>query len=281
MDLVVCQDLFFNDTIRNHADIVLPATAWLEDVGCKATATHLYLMDRALQPAGEARSMSSIVRELADRLGIADFYPWEGETGHVDAVLDHPMTGHATVADLRAEGGFRALDVGAVAHPDRKFATPSGKIEFYSLRAQDAGLPALPEYMPRDSLGYPLELRMGRSINHFHSFYDSARALPTLAGKEPGPELWMCDEDALARNIRDGGAIRIYNSRGECRASAAVNNKVPQGTVWIHDGWPGLNTLTDGGPQSPLRPPASFPSRLARQLMTPSWRFHEFKLGNS
>ena len=39
VDLVVCHELFMNDTTRRFADIVLPGTAWLEDVGCKSTHT--------------------------------------------------------------------------------------------------------------------------------------------------------------------------------------------------------------------------------------------------
>ncbi len=43
-DLVVSHDLFLNDTARRFADVVLPGTAWLEELGCKSTNTHLYLM---------------------------------------------------------------------------------------------------------------------------------------------------------------------------------------------------------------------------------------------
>ena len=38
-NLVVSYDLFLNDTARRFADIVLPGTAWLEEVGCKMTHT--------------------------------------------------------------------------------------------------------------------------------------------------------------------------------------------------------------------------------------------------
>ena len=37
--LVVSHDLFMNDTVRRFADIVLPGTAWLEELGCKMTNT--------------------------------------------------------------------------------------------------------------------------------------------------------------------------------------------------------------------------------------------------
>ena len=55
LDLVVSYELFMNDTTRRFADVVLPGTAWLEDIGCKATHTHLYLTDQMLPPAGETR----------------------------------------------------------------------------------------------------------------------------------------------------------------------------------------------------------------------------------
>ena len=68
--LVVCHELFMNETTRRFADVVLPGTAWLEDVGCKSTHTHLYLMDRILEPAGEARPTQYVLKGLASRLGI-------------------------------------------------------------------------------------------------------------------------------------------------------------------------------------------------------------------
>lgn len=246
MDLVVSHDLFMNDTARRFADIVLPGTSWLEEIGVKGTATHLYLMDRILEPAGESRSMSRVVRELAARLGVEDFYPWEGETGHIDAVLDHPASGHASVSKLRAAGGSLPMNISPVAHPTHEYATPSGKLEFYSERAAASDLSPLPGWTPRPAARFPLELRMGRSINHFHSFYDGGRALPALVRRDRQPLLWISPADADQRGISDRQAIRISNERATFAAHANVTDRVPNGTVWIHDGWPGLNDLTNG-----------------------------------
>lgn len=251
MDLVVSHDLFMNETTRRYADVILPGTTWLEDIGAKGTSTHVYLMDRILEPAGAARSMTQIVRDLAERLEIDDFYPWDHDGGHIDAVLDHPATGHATVASLRENGGMAALNISHVAHLDHQYATPSGKVEFYSERAAAAGLPALPSYLPRNATDFPLELRMGRTINHFHAFYDSGRALPSLARRDKRPTLWISNADADTRHIADGDAIKLHNDRASFDAHAKVTDKVPSGTVWIHDGWPGLNDLTAGGPCIP------------------------------
>jgi anaerobic selenocysteine-containing dehydrogenase len=251
LDLLASYDLFMHDTARRHADFILPGTAWLEDTGCKSTNTHLYLMPKALEPEGSARPPAWVLRELARRLDLRDFFPWQDDTGPLDAILDHPATGHATASALAAEGGIRALRVSHVAHPDLKFDTPSGKIEFFSERARSLGLPALPVFENAKPSEYPLALRSGRTLTQFHGFYDHGRALPTLAAADPEPRLWISPDDAARRALGDGEEIRIFNGRGEMRARALVTDRVPPGTVWMRDGWSGLNTLTSGAPVLP------------------------------
>ena len=255
--LIVSQDLFLNDTARRFADVVLPSTAWLEEVGCKMTATHLYLMERALPPAGQTRPLFAVLDALAARLGLEDFNPWASEEAMIDAVLDHPCTGRATIAALRAEGGMRALDISHIAYPGFAFPTPSGRIEFESALAEGLGLPRLPSYgAPADAAGsadgaYPLLLTQGRTLAHFHSFYGNGRELPSLARRETGPALWLSPQDALARGLADGAAIDIASARGTLSATAQVTDRIPAGTVWMRDGWPGLNGLTSGDAMLP------------------------------
>ena len=244
--LVVSHDLFMNDTARRFADIVLPGTAWLEELGCKMTNTHLYLMEQALAAPGATRSLTWIVRALADRLGLADFFPWPTEEAMIDALLDHPATGHATVSALRAQGGIGELRVSHVAHPDLQFSTPSGKVEFYSQRAVELGMPPLPVYEALPDTAQYLALAQGRTLTHFHSFYDHGRALPTLAKLDPEPCVWISPADAAARQIEDGTEIRLLNERGVLQARAHVTERVPAGTVWMRDGWLGLNCVTSG-----------------------------------
>ena len=253
-ELIVVHDIFMNQTIREAAHIVLPGTIWLEEIGVKATNTHVYLCDRALAPSGQARPVQDLLTGLADRLGVADVYPWPDHESAIDAVLDHPATGHATVAAMRANGGNAALRISAVAYPTKAFSTPSGKIEFWSARARDMGLDPLPQAPqasgPQASAPQApdtwLTLAQGRTFAHFHSFYDHARALPSLAAREPAPSLWMAETDGAERGIADGAAITIWNSRGTFQAVAALTRRIPQGTVWMRDGWPGFNALMDG-----------------------------------
>jgi anaerobic selenocysteine-containing dehydrogenase len=246
-ELVASYELFMNDTARQFADVVLPATSWLEELGCKSTNTHLYLMPRVLDAPGETRPGTWVLKELARRLDLQAFYPWASEEALLDALLDHPSTGHATVAALRAEDGMRALRISHVAYPDRVFDTPSGKVELVSERARALGLPALPVWQARAASPYPLVFQQGRTLAHFHAFFDHGRALPSLAKAEPEPMLWIAPADAASRGLGDGAAIRIYNDLGEFRARAHVTGRVPSGTVWMRDGWEGINRLTSGG----------------------------------
>jgi anaerobic selenocysteine-containing dehydrogenase len=268
MDLVVCLDLFTNETARDHADVVLPGTSWLEETGFKVTNTHLYLMDQALEPAGEARPAWWVLDQVARRLGVDGFFPWPSIEATLDHLFDHDATRHATVAGLRNSDGRVPLAVDAVGHADLRFSSPSGKVEFASDRAVELGLPRLPVYEPAGenhrhapaAARYPLVFVQGRAITHFHGFYDHGRALPALAAAEAGPRLWISPADSAARGLADGTPIRIANDRGAMDATAQVTDRVPPGVVWMHDGWEGVNRLTSGARSVPDAAARAFPA---------------------
>jgi anaerobic selenocysteine-containing dehydrogenase len=245
-EMVVCVDLFMNETARRFADVVLPGTAWLEELGFKVTNTHLYLMERALEREGETRPIHEILRALAKSVRLDNFFPWGSVEEALDIILDHPTTGHATVASLRAAGGFVPLQVSQVAYADRNFDSPSGKIELYSSQAETLGLSPLPVHEDSGPSSYPLALSFGRTLTHYHSFYDEGKMLPTLAAHNAAPQLWISHADAAARQVCNGDVIRIYNERGEFQAKAQVTDNVQPGVVWMRDGWVGLNRLTSG-----------------------------------
>jgi anaerobic selenocysteine-containing dehydrogenase len=246
--LIVAFDIFPNETIRQVADLVLPGTVWLEEIGLKDTPSHLYLMEKALEPPWQARPLIEVLRGLADRIPIADFFPWADVEDYLDAYLA-PQAGRLSLQALRDAGGI--VERGRLYHvpyADHRYPTPSGKIELYSERAATLGLAPLPAYTPRAPEPPGLEFRQGRTLTAFHAFYDAGRALPTLARVDPEPELWIHPVDAEVRALRPGQAIEIYNARGVFAARARVTADVLPGVVWMRDGWPGLNVLTSGAP---------------------------------
>jgi anaerobic selenocysteine-containing dehydrogenase len=251
--LVVACDIFMNDTIRQQADLVLPGTIWLEELGIKDTASHMYLMEQALPRAGEARSIPEILKELAERLNLEGYYPWQDHEAYINALLEPQRDENGeylTVARLREMGGYwQKSGLSHVAYPDRKFHTPSGKIEFFSERAAQVGLDPLPGYTPADPVAaneFPLAFRQGRTLTAFHSFYDQGQALPTLAKANQFPEVWLHPVEAESRGIETGQAVSLFNERGKLEAVVRVTEDVLPGMVWMRDGWVGINHLTSG-----------------------------------
>ncbi len=251
--LIVCHDLFANATIRRYADFVLPGTSWLEETGVKDTATHVYLMEQALPPSAEARSITEVLFELARRLDLAEIYPWQTQEEAIDALLAGLDGGRVTLDRLRREDGRYEKAISHVAYPDHRYHTPSGKIELYSELAASVGLPPLPVWeppaetpasAPELASRYPLVFRQGRSLTSFHGFYDEAQALPALAKINPAPELWISPHDAADRSVRHGDSIELCNDRGRTEAVARVTDDVPPGVVWMRDGWVAVNVLT-------------------------------------
>jgi len=258
--LVVCIDLFMSDTSRAVADLVLPGTSWLEETGFKFGATHFHLMDRVLEPRGEARPMWRIFSDLAERLGLDGFFPWSSIDGLLDAALDHQQTRHAKVEELRASGPSLRIEVPSYAYGTLEFPTPSGKVEFFSAQAQAMGLPPLPVYEPPvQPSAFPLAFVQGRTLAHFHAFYDHGRALPSLAKADSEPTLLMSPLDASKRGIEDGARIRLYNENGGMQARARVTDRMPAGTVWMRTGWLGINRLTSAARTVPDAAVAAFP----------------------
>ncbi len=273
--LIVSYDLFQNATSRRYADLVLPATAWLESIGLKQTATHIYLMERALAPAGECRSVPAFLRALAQRLGVENFFPWRDEEDYVNALLTAQKTAEGeqlTVAELRRRAGYwQKNGLSHIAYQNHTFDTPSQKIEFWSGRAHQAGLSPLPSYTPPAQAMYPLRFCQGRTLTAFHAFFDEGQALPTLARANPGPQLWMHPLDAQQRQIANETPVVIANQRGQFEARAHVTDDILPGVVWMRDGWSGINRVTSGAPIVPLEALTIVPGVPGGQAAYEAW----------
>jgi anaerobic selenocysteine-containing dehydrogenase len=206
----------------------------------------------ALTPEGECRSLLNLLRELAQRLGVENFFPWRDEEEYVNALLAAQKTSDGeplTVAELRRRGGYwQKNGLLHIAYQNHTFDTPSHKIEFWSERARQAGLSALLTYTPPAGAAYPLRFCQGRTLTAFHAFFDEGQALPTLARANPGPQLWIHPLDAHQRHIANQTPVVIVNQRGHFEASAHVTEDILPGVVWMRDGWAGINRVTNGAP---------------------------------
>lgn len=248
----VTHDLFLTDTCK-YADIVLPATSHFENLDLYSSYWHLYLQlhEPIMEPMGECKSNFTLFKELGLRMGFEPeiFNITEEQMIREALACDNPFLRGLTYEELREEGSVKMkLDRPSLA--PGKLPTPSGKIELFSERMQGAGLPPAPEYAPlREPEEYPLLLVTGPNHSFINSTFGNQSRLKKLE-KEPVVDLHA--EDAAARGIAHGDAVRMWNGRGEVRLKAKVAGNVLQGVLvtqglwWEHgnDGVQAVNALT-------------------------------------
>src|SRR5579859_4930527 len=75
---------------RDDTPLCRSGLAWNDlagELGLKDTATHIYLMERVLSAEGETRPLLRILHDLADRLAIPDYFPWQDQEDYLNALL--------------------------------------------------------------------------------------------------------------------------------------------------------------------------------------------------
>ena len=237
---VVVHDLFLNDTC-SYADIVLPATSFLESFDVHVCYYHNYMSinQKAIGPIGEAKPNYQVFKELSKYLVLSsdEIYPPEREV--VEEFLSRSKAVGFTLKDLERDG-FCKMKV----RPQDVYSTPSGKIEFYSQLAEKANLPPLPGYYEEEKSKYPLQML---TVNHkritrsqFHNIWQ----------KEIEPIVLLNDEDAMQRDIKDGDWVSLKNDLDSLTMKARPTNDLKKGVVLAYGGlWPklcggkGVNTL--------------------------------------
>ena len=229
----VVLEQFQNDT-ADHADVLLPATTFLEHTDLYLAYGHYYLqLARPALPApGEAKSNVEVFRLLAERLGFSDPCFRDSEDGMIDQLLasEHPFVKGIAREQLEREHSVR-LNVSAAGQPflpfaQGGFATPSGKCEF--------GAEDLQYIPPRESrfgdkqraAKFPLELVTPKNDDSMNSTFGNRESLDRETGV-----LAMHAEDAQARGIASGDRVRVFNDRGSCILLAEPNGAVRRGVV--------------------------------------------------
>ena len=113
------------------------------------------------------------------------------------------------------------------------FPSPSGKCEFFSARLAAQGLDGLPDYVENyepfgSSVDYPLAMISPPARNFLNSSFVNVTSLRSIEGE---PILEIHEVDALARGIRSGSVVRVFNQRGDYRCKVEVSARARPGVV--------------------------------------------------
>lgn len=275
-DLFVCvHEQFMTDTAK-LADVVLPATMFMEhdDIYRGGGNQFIHLGPKLLDAPGEAMPNLYVIEELANRLGVAHL-PGFGLTAreHIDWMLQR--RGLGSFETLKEQRWADVQPDFETAHFLNGFGFPDGKFRFrpdwtgtpapnrppegMGIFGDHRSLPAFPDYVnliEEADPEHPFRLATSPARNFLNSTFTET---PESQSRERRPELMLHPQDAAALGVADGGRVEIGNHRGEVVLHARLFEGVKRGVVVAEGIWPnsahergeGINVLVGADAVAP------------------------------
>jgi anaerobic selenocysteine-containing dehydrogenase len=262
-DLFTCvHEQFMTDTAK-YADVVLPATMFVEhdDLYQAGGHSHIQLGPKLVEPPGECRSNHEVLQGLARRLGARH----RGFDMTAREIAD---------ATLRASGwpgwdeiaAGRWLDVQpgfAESHFVEGFGHKDGRFHFApdwaAIGPDHAVMPKLPDHMAAIDAAdddHPFRMVTAPARQFLNTTFTET---PGSRKREIRPKAMLHPRDAERLGIEDGGRVRLGNARGEVVLTAKLAEGQQEGVVIVESVWPnadfeggmGINLLVSDDPGPP------------------------------
>lgn len=228
LEFLVVQDIFLTETAE-FADVILPATTWMEKTGTVTnTDRRVQIGRQALNPPGEARADWEITCQLATAFGFP--MPYESP----DEVFAEFTSLAPSYQGLTYENLGRGGKLWPCPDPENAdgiqvlmsdtFPTANGLGKFVPR-------PFLPaRELPDDE--YPFVLNTGRVLEHWHTGTMTRRSR-ALHAIRPRPKVDIHPDDLAMLGIPDGARVVVESRRGTITLTADASRRVTPGTVFI------------------------------------------------
>jgi len=255
-DLFVCVHEQFMTETAAMADIVLPATTFLEHDDIYRGSGHSFLQvtRKVVEPVGEARPNHYVICELGKRLGCTHrgFFMTEWEliddmlrrSNMPGAEVMHAAHWHDCMPEFET-----AHFLNGFGHADRKFHFHA---DWKSLGTDTEGLAAFPDFsavIDQADDDHPFRLVAAPARQFLNSTFTET---PGSRSREKRPTLLIHPTDARNLNIGEGAPVQVGNRQATISLHAGLFDGLLQGTVVIESIWPnkdfpgglGVNALT-------------------------------------
>ncbi|MHC4982437.1 MAG: formate dehydrogenase subunit alpha [Planctomycetota bacterium] len=226
LELLIVQDIFMTETAR-LADVVLPGASFAEKDGTFTnTERRVQRVRKAIEPIGGARADWQVLCEIARR------------AGYNGMRYSHPEEVFAEMAELTpsyAGMSYPRLEPWGLQWPcpdAGQGGTPYLHKDQFA-RGRGRFMPAKfkpPDESPDEQ--YDLILTTGRIYFHWHTGSLTRRTSP-LSRESPEAFVEISPEDAGARGIKPGQAVRVATRRGSITLKARVTSDVAPGVIFI------------------------------------------------
>ncbi|MEU0538271.1 bifunctional nitrate reductase/sulfite reductase flavoprotein subunit alpha [Nocardia sp. NPDC005978] len=256
-ELVIAQDVFAETETNAYADVILPATLWVEGEGVMINSErNLTLIQQSIPAPGEAIPDWQLIARIACAMGYADNFTYRNAEEIFDEIKRtwNPKTGHdlrGASYDRLREGPLQwpiAPD-GPARNPIRYrndgisqqrqtrendtaprlwFPTASGRAAFFAR-------PHLPAAeLPDDN--YPFVLNTGRVQHQWHTLTKTGK-VAKLNRLNPGPFIEVHPDDAATLAVVEGDWLEVASRRGRAVLPAVVTDRVRIGTTFAPFHW--------------------------------------------
>ncbi|MFZ5947579.1 MAG: molybdopterin-containing oxidoreductase family protein [Stygiobacter sp.] len=220
LDLMVVVDVIPSE-IAGWADVVLPEAVYLErfdDLHMSANKTPFVgIRQPVVDPPADQKPNWWIAKKLAEKLGLGHYYPWN----NIEEYMDYRLKAAGlSLERLKKEGIIlgEKKPIYASEGVPLEFATPSGKVEFYSAQLAAAGFDPVPKYKrPEQPPANHYRLLFGRAPVHSFSRTQSNRILMDMMEEN---EIWVNPNVAEKWGIKNAQYVKLKNQDG------VVSNKI-------------------------------------------------------
>jgi anaerobic selenocysteine-containing dehydrogenase len=262
-DLFVCVHEQFMTETAQMADVVVPATTFLEHDDIYRGGGHQYLIlgPKLVEPPGECRNNHEVLAALAKRLGAEHRGFTMSPRELIDQMLQVSKRG--TLAELEANRWIDCQPPFRKAHFLDGFPWPDSKFRFkpdwknVPFRSPYHGgpvdrMPRLPDHwtvIEQADDAHPFRLATSPARGFLNSTFNET---PTSLAQEKRPEVMIHPDDAESHGIGEGDYVVLGNTRGQVRLHARLFAGVRRGvliaeSIWPNSAYPdgcGINTLT-------------------------------------
>jgi len=259
----LCQFIFtteqFMTSSAKYSDIVLPGDDFLERddmVESWGVTDYAFFQNKAVESEYERRLGYDWMLDLSEKLGVKeDFSQGRSYEDWIKYLIEETKKRHVDfpsyeefkkqiVYEKNKEKTHIAFEKQTQDFENNKFPTPSGKIEIFSKKLYDMKnpeIPAVPKYIktwegPEDDLikKYPLQLFGWHSKKSVNSIFNNFNE--ETMGNLAEHRLWINEEDAEDRKIKDGDKVKVFNDRGELIIEVRVTDKIMKGVAAMPQG---------------------------------------------
>ncbi|HLJ20695.1 MAG TPA: molybdopterin oxidoreductase family protein [Stellaceae bacterium] len=262
-DLFTCVHEQFMTETAAMADVVLPATTFLEhdDIYTGGGHTFLQIARKVVEPYAEARTNHYVITDLARRLGAQ--HRGFGMT-EMEIIAESLRLSGLPGPDSFYQGRWidRTLPfetahfLDGFGHADKRFHF---KADWASLGPLHHELPALPDHVDiidKADAEHPFRMMAPPARSFLNSTFNNT---PSGVAREGKPSVLIHPDDLTALGLATGDRVRLGNRLGSVVVNAKSFDGLQRGVLVVEGIWPnaayeeglGINVLISADPGRP------------------------------